>query len=95
MALGRRLLDRALSVFETSLDELPRERLGEYLQRHHYAELDHLLEQIARGNRLPAITAQQLLGEISDGQTQASGDASPVAIRGRYFFLKCRTCEAR
>ena len=88
VALGRRLLDRALGVFSASLDQLPDEdRLKEYLAHHHYEVLDDLLEQIARGNRLPAITAQQLLGEPAGDQAQASGEASAVAIRGTEGFM--------
>ena len=87
VALGRRLLDRALAAFEKSLDQIPGEQLAEYLQRHHYEQLDDLLEQIARGNRLPAITAQQLLGGHGTDPTLAEGEISPVAIRGTEGFM--------
>ena len=87
VALGRRLLDRALAVFDQSVDQLPEEQLEDYLQRHNYPLLDDLLEQIARGNRLPAITAQQILGELSDGEQPASNKPSPVAIRGTEGFM--------
>ena len=87
VALGRRLLDRALAAFEKSLDQMPGEQLAEYLQRHHYEQLDDLLEQIARGNRLPAITAQQLLGGHGTDPTLAKGEVSPVAIRGTEGFM--------
>jgi guanosine-3',5'-bis(diphosphate) 3'-pyrophosphohydrolase len=87
VALGRRLLDRALAVFDRSLDQLPEDQLEDYLQRHHYPLLDDLLEQIARGNRLPAITAQQILGELGDGQEPASSKTAPVAIRGTEGFM--------
>jgi guanosine-3',5'-bis(diphosphate) 3'-pyrophosphohydrolase len=87
VTLGRRLLDRALAAFEKSLDELPAEQLMEYLQRHHYEHLDDLLEQIARGNRLPAITAQQLLESLGADPNLEKGDAHPVAIRGTEGFM--------
>jgi (p)ppGpp synthase/HD superfamily hydrolase len=45
-----------------------------------------LLEDIARGNRLPAITAQQLLGEPAEEQ-QEPDNAHPVAIRGTEGFM--------
>ncbi|MDH3994420.1 MAG: RelA/SpoT family protein, partial [Gammaproteobacteria bacterium] len=48
VALGRRLLERALAVFDQSLDQLPEDQLQDYLQRHNYPLLDDLLEQIAR-----------------------------------------------
>lgn len=87
VTLGRRLLERALAGFEKSLDQLPKNQLEEYLQRHHYGHLDDLLEQIARGNRLPAITAQQLLGGSGSDPTLNRGELAPVAIRGTEGFV--------
>ena len=87
VALGRRLLERALGVFDSGLDKVAEQRLADYLQRHHYDELDDLLDQIARGNRLPAITAQQLLGELDSDPAQTNDQASPVAIRGTEGFM--------
>jgi len=87
VTLGRRLLDRALAAFQTSLGQLSEAQIGEYLQRHNYAHLDDLLEQIARGNRLPAITAQQLLGGLGADPEIASSDTLPVAIRGTEGFM--------
>jgi RelA/SpoT family (p)ppGpp synthetase len=87
VSLGRRLLDKALAGFDSGLDKLPEERLGEYLTRHHYEQLDDLLEEIARGNRLPAITAQQLLGELGVGEMAPPDTAPPVAIRGTEGFM--------
>ena len=87
VALGRRLLDRALAQFDLSLDGLPADQLGDYLARNHYAQLDDLLEQIARGNRLPAITAQQLLGGLDADPAVAKEKVLPVAIRGTEGFM--------
>jgi RelA/SpoT family (p)ppGpp synthetase len=87
VSLGRRLLDKALASFDTGLEQLQEEQLGEFLTRHHYEQLDDLLEEIARGNRLPAITAQQLLGEVGAGQMAPADGAQPVAIRGTEGFM--------
>jgi guanosine-3',5'-bis(diphosphate) 3'-pyrophosphohydrolase len=87
IALGRRLLDRALAAFSQSLDRLPADQLVDYLARNHYAQLDDLLEQIARGNRLPAITAQQLLGGLGADPASAKDTVLPVAIRGTEGFM--------
>jgi len=87
VTLGRRLLDRALALFDLSLDKLPVEQLGDYLARNNYAQLDDLLEQIARGNRLPAITAQQLLGGLGTDPAVAKEKVLPVAIRGTEGFM--------
>ncbi|MGL4564109.1 MAG: RelA/SpoT family protein, partial [Halioglobus sp.] len=87
IALGRRLLERALAAFSQSLDQLPADQLVDYLARNHYAQLDDLLEQIARGNRLPAITAQQLLGGLGADPASAKDTVLPVAIRGTEGFM--------
>ena len=86
VALGRRLLDRALAGFDKTLGELPEDELQDYLQRHHYPGMEDLLEDVARGNRLPAITAQQLLGELGADQ-ERTGKTLPVAIRGTEGFM--------
>jgi len=85
--LGGRLLEKALASFNSGLQQLPQEQLAEFLARHNYQQLDDLLEEIARGNRLPAITAQQLVGELAGGQIEATGGAQPVAIRGTEGFM--------
>ncbi|MDB4542796.1 bifunctional GTP diphosphokinase/guanosine-3',5'-bis pyrophosphate 3'-pyrophosphohydrolase [bacterium] len=88
VALGRRLLDKALNGFDSNLEQLPEDKLQEFLQRHHYELLDDLLDEIARGNRLPAITAQQLVGELAENQLEQSENAAqPVAIRGTEGFM--------
>ena len=87
VTLGRRLLDRALAAFDKSLDQLAAEQLEGYLQSHHYDHLDDLLEQIARGNRLPAITAQQILEDLGAAPELEKGDTHPVAIRGTEGFM--------
>ena len=87
VALGRRLLDKALASFDSSLEQLDQQRLAEFLTRHHYDELEDLLAEIARGNRLPAITAQQLVGELGGNQVEASNGPQPVAIRGTEGFM--------
>jgi guanosine-3',5'-bis(diphosphate) 3'-pyrophosphohydrolase len=87
VALGGRLLEKALGSFHSGLEQLPQEQLAEFLAKHNYQQLDDLLEEIARGNRLPAITAQQLLGDLASGQMEATGGAQPVAIRGTEGFM--------
>jgi RelA/SpoT family (p)ppGpp synthetase len=89
ITLGKRLLDKALQACDSGLEQLPAAQLQEYLQRHDYSELDSLLMDIARGNRLPAITAQQILGELGiDPQRAPRQDQlPPVAIRGTEGFM--------
>ncbi|MEM8564524.1 MAG: bifunctional (p)ppGpp synthetase/guanosine-3',5'-bis(diphosphate) 3'-pyrophosphohydrolase [Pseudomonadota bacterium] len=87
VALGRQLLEKALAAFDQGLEKLPTKQVDDYLSRNHYEHMDDLLEQIARGNRLPAITAQQML-EVIDGDSKLSeGEVLPVAIRGTEGFM--------
>jgi len=90
VALGRRLLDKALLGYDSNLERLSPDQVEDYLQHNDYGELDDLLEDIARANRLPAITAQQLLGQPSPdagARAGAAADESPVAIRGTEGFM--------
>ncbi len=88
MALGRSLLEKGLAGFHTNLDNLPEGKLADFLDNNGYSDLDSLLLDIARGNRLPTFTAQQLLHETFDGQTKPDGDgAQPVDIRGTEGFV--------
>jgi RelA/SpoT family (p)ppGpp synthetase len=87
VALGRRLLDRALAALDGSLESIPGDELQEYLQEHQYKLLEDLLEDIARGQRLPAITAQQMLGVVAPENEPADRNSLPVAIRGTEGFM--------
>ena len=88
VALGKRFLEKALLSFDTSIEQLPQDRLREYLDSHNYEQLDDLMEDIARGNRPPAITAQQLLDELGQEKPARGKNApQPVAIRGTEGFM--------
>ncbi len=87
VALGKRLLDKALQAFDSTLEQLPEDRLQDYLANNDYSALEDLLEDIARGNRLPPITAQQILGEFVEPSESAERKLQPVAIRGTEGFM--------
>ncbi|MCZ6828764.1 MAG: bifunctional GTP diphosphokinase/guanosine-3',5'-bis pyrophosphate 3'-pyrophosphohydrolase [Gammaproteobacteria bacterium] len=89
VALGRRLLDKALSALDSGLEQLGKAPIQAYLDQTDYDNLDLLLEDIALGNRVALITAQQMLGD--DGETAVGNKgafkAHPVAIRGTEGFM--------
>lgn len=94
VALGRKLLDRALITLDSGLDTLPEDELQAYLEHNAYGTLNDLLDEIARGNRLPSITAQQILGEHAHSSAEFQNNTQdPVAIRGTegvmLSFAKC------
>jgi len=59
VALGRRMLDKALASFSTSIEDLPSKRTLDILEHYKVSEFDTLLEQISLGNFVPMIIAQQ------------------------------------
>jgi guanosine-3',5'-bis(diphosphate) 3'-pyrophosphohydrolase len=88
IALGRSLLDKGLTGFGSNLETLPAEKLQTFLAQQRIKTLEDLLVDVARGNRLPTFTAQQLLGGAEGEQPQQSnGSAQPVAIRGTEGFM--------
>ncbi|NND68564.1 MAG: bifunctional (p)ppGpp synthetase/guanosine-3',5'-bis(diphosphate) 3'-pyrophosphohydrolase, partial [Halioglobus sp.] len=89
VALGRSLLDKALAGLGQGLDTLADEQLAEFLTAQHYDNMEDLLIDIARGSRLPAFTAQQLVApEKTEGALDDSGgDAQPLAIKGTEGFM--------
>jgi RelA/SpoT family (p)ppGpp synthetase len=89
IALGQRLLDKALMGLDSGLEQLAPEQLENYLADIGHTTLDGLLEDIAQGNRVATITAQQLLGvEMDTGDATGQRLTSmPVAIRGTEGFM--------
>jgi RelA/SpoT family (p)ppGpp synthetase len=88
IALGRRLLEKSLSTLNATLEALDPGKLAVYMERAGYTNVDQLYEDIAKGNKVAIITAQQILGETrgvnGDGTSLAS---QPVAIRGTEGFM--------
>ena len=88
IALGQRLLEKSLAGFDVTLEQLDTANTEAYLAQANYQNMDQLLEDIAMGNRVAIITAQQLLGEShesSDGTSTFT--AAPVALRGTEGFM--------
>lgn len=90
--LGRRLLNRALGSFDTSLEKLPAERLTALLAELDLANEDDLLETIGLGTRLAHATAKRLAdASLSDDEEAAGASESssntgshtgPIVING-------------
>ena len=58
--LGRRLLEKSLASFSSSLEEIPQSRINKVLEEYKLKNLDDLLEQISLGNRVALLVARQL-----------------------------------
>ncbi len=81
-ALGRRLLERSLQGFSTSIERLPKERVNYVLKELGVDNLERLLEEIGLGNRMALRTARQLTGQ-AEGATKGAG-ATLINMLGRY-----------
>ncbi len=62
--LGHRLLDKALTSYGSSLEDVPPRRLGRYLRRHNLENLEDLLRKLACGDMLADIAAVKLLPRL-------------------------------
>lgn len=83
IALGRRLLNRALGNANTSINDLDFRRLRRVFSELGVRKLDELLEEIGNGELMAYVAAQKLLSadnpEYAAVKVQGGG---PVAIRG-------------
>jgi GTP pyrophosphokinase/guanosine-3',5'-bis(diphosphate) 3'-pyrophosphohydrolase len=86
--LGRRLLEKELLAQGYPLDDLSETRIQPLLQALEEPTLEHLLENIGLGNRLPFLVVRQLLakesGNLLTGAEMAgkTEDLTPLIIRG-------------
>ena len=92
--LGRRMLDRALAVFDVSADAIPDERMAALLRQYHIESHDDLLEEVGLGRR-PAVLVARALAPVEDGELAANDDKPmrPLVIKGTegmvMHFAKC------
>ena len=82
IALGRRLLNKALSGFGTQLDDIPFESVEAALTHIKLDSLDELLEDIGLGNRMAYMVAQRLAITHHGSAEEAEGEQGTLAIRG-------------
>jgi RelA/SpoT family (p)ppGpp synthetase len=63
--LGRRMLNKALATYSTTLESIPSPQLDMTLSELGVARLDVLLEDVALGHRVATLTAQQLVAHLT------------------------------
>ncbi|GHC28454.1 RelA/SpoT family protein [Aidingimonas halophila] len=83
--LGRRLLNKALAEYETSLEELPDGPVQQLLEELSLKNLDALLESIGLGTRLAHVIARQLVDEpktCSEPGAVTTTQQGPIMISG-------------
>jgi RelA/SpoT family (p)ppGpp synthetase len=82
--LGRRMLERALGVFETSADKIPGERVHALLKEYHLKTEEDLLVEIGLGRR-PSVLVAQALAPAGYGGSGAENNTmamKPLVIKG-------------
>ena len=82
--LGRRMLERALGVFETSADQIPGKRVRALLDEYHLKTEEDLLVEIGLGRRSSVLVAQALSPSGYGGSdAENNGTAmQPLVIKG-------------
>ncbi|MEJ2426339.1 MAG: bifunctional GTP diphosphokinase/guanosine-3',5'-bis pyrophosphate 3'-pyrophosphohydrolase [Candidatus Thiodiazotropha sp.] len=97
-SLGRRLLERELSLLSLRLDEISEEQIEKVLGDLRLESLEMLLAEIALGNHMPMLIARRLAGEeqavpAAETSPQNEQPAGLLAIRGTegmvVSFAKC------
>ncbi len=94
VALGERLLNKALSGLGKSLDDIDQEHVAQVLRETEMASLEDLLEDIGAGNRMAPLMARRLLVAHRDADVDLNAyEQSPLAIKGTeglmVSFAKC------
>ncbi|KEI69737.1 bifunctional GTP diphosphokinase/guanosine-3',5'-bis pyrophosphate 3'-pyrophosphohydrolase [Endozoicomonas elysicola] len=86
IALGRRLLNKALVSFDSSLEQISEPVIRKQLSVFSLDDLDELLEDIGLGNRMAYIVAKILIepGSLPENKSQLdlSNSEKPLSIRG-------------
>ena len=93
VALGQRLLNKALSAFDIDFEDIPEERLYKALHEAGFESFDDMLEDIGLGNQMAQIAARRLLPHEEDDVDESSDKPKPLVIRGTegmvINFAKC------
>jgi RelA/SpoT family (p)ppGpp synthetase len=96
IALGKRMLDKALVGLDSSLEQIDPENFQRVLSTYKHENNDKLFEEIGLGNRMAILVARQLVNRESEVSEEGAGkptDATPLAIKGTegmvVSFAKC------
>lgn len=83
IALGRRLIERALSSLGQSLGQVSPVRLDQVLDTMKLPDIDSLLVEIGLGNRMSTLVARQLVGQDTTEEDDAcDSTGSALAVKG-------------
>ncbi len=93
VALGQRLLEKALATLDLTLDAIDPESLKRTIEESGFTEFDDLLEDIGLGTLMAQIAARRLQPKQTDETPEDQDDSSPLVLRGTegmvINFAKC------
>jgi (p)ppGpp synthase/HD superfamily hydrolase len=95
--LGRRLLNKNLEAFGTSLDEISKQKLDEVLIEFNFKTFNDLCSEVGIGNHIPMMVARALVDSTEKKDQTEKNDKTkssyPLSIRGTegavVSFAKC------
>ncbi len=77
--LGMRMLNRALSAYSVTLEDIPLPRMEQVLKQYQFKTLNDLLESIGLGHRAALLVAQQLqINANADGSAAQDGRSGAI-----------------
>ena len=82
ISLGRRMLDRALAVFEMTADDISSKRLKTLLEDYRMKDVDDLLVEIGMGRRPSVLVARALVPAGDDESGEGETAMRPLVIKG-------------
>ncbi|MFO1390751.1 MAG: bifunctional (p)ppGpp synthetase/guanosine-3',5'-bis(diphosphate) 3'-pyrophosphohydrolase [Agitococcus sp.] len=80
--LGKRLLDKALTAYNTQLSDIEPEIISTVLKELNFASTDNLLEDIGLGNHAPQLIARRLLPDAQPEDPIRPNSKRRLAIKG-------------
>ncbi len=91
VALGRRLLSKALASLETRIEDIPDSQYAKTLGELGLDSIDDLLEDIGLGNRMAYVVARKLLPAVT--ATGETGQSPVLAVSGNEgTVITCARC---
>ena len=84
VGLGKRLLERELTLFNQCLEKISSEQMDNVLEEYRLTALEDLLAEIALGNRMPLLIARRLVGEVIAAEEAAAPQNEPSGV----LFIK-------
>ncbi len=81
VALGHRLIEKALTSYQVELDELPDALLERIISAYQLESLSQLYEEVGMGNRPAPLVAKQIV-KVMGSNFPTQDEAHPLTIRG-------------